>query len=265
MIDSHCHLYFKNLRNKIPTIVENAKNNNITAILSVNTNENEFQEHYDLIKNYQSIFMSYGQHPENVNKDNIISCDNILKKSENYKKIIGIGETGIDLYHSKKNFIYQVKSFENHIEASIKTQLPLIIHQRNSENEIIDILSNYKNEKLNLVMHCFTGSNKFKNFCINSNFYISISGIITFKNADNLRETIKDYPIDKILIETDAPFLSPVPKRGKLNEPSNIVHTYEYLSHIFNINLYELEKITDKNFYSLFNKAKVYKNIEYEN
>ena len=147
------------------------------------------------------------------------------------------------------------------IEASIETKLPLIIHQRDSENKIIDILSNYKNYSLPLVMHCFTGSEKLRDFCIEANYYISLSGIVTFNNAKNLRDIIKDIPLNLLLIETDAPFLSPVPMRGKTNEPSFVRYTGEFLSKLFDISFFEFEKITDNNFYKLFSKAIRYKEI----
>ena len=265
MIDSHCHLFYDSLRNDFSQIIERSKLNNITSILSINTKPEDFKTHFNLIKKYKSIFISYGQHPEYVESKNIISSKEIITISNNNNRVIGIGETGIDLFHSTNNFKFQIKSFENHIEASINTKIPLIIHQRNSENEIIDILSNYKNYSLSLVMHCFTGSKKLRNFCIDSNFYISLSGIITFKNALNLREIIKDIPLNLILIETDSPFLTPTPYRGKPNEPSYVYYVGKYLAEYLGISIEEFEKITDNNFYTLFNKAIRYKEICYEN
>ena len=195
MIDSHCHLNFNTIKNNFSQIIENAIKKNITSILSINTKLEDFQSHYELIKNYDSIYLATGQHPEYVNKNDIITVDEITLMTEN-NKVIGIGETGIDLYYSNENIKSQYKSFENHIEASLKTNLPLIIHQRKSENEIIDVLSNYKNNSLSLVMHCFTGSKKLRNFCLDLNYFISLSGIITFKNANDLRNTVKDIPLN---------------------------------------------------------------------
>tara|TARA_Y100000590_G_C15721911_1_gene1013809 strand:- start:2439 stop:3236 length:798 start_codon:yes stop_codon:yes gene_type:complete len=265
LIDSHCHLFFDSIKNNISEVISNAKKNNVTGILSINTKKEDFDSHYKLIEKYKSIFISYGEHPENINNHNIISAKEIISLCS-LEKIIGIGETGIDLFYSKDNFGAQLKSFENHIEASIKTNIPLIIHQRNSETEIIDILSNFKNDNLKLVMHCFTGSKKMRDFCIESNYYISLTGIITFKNANELRNTIKDIPLNLILIETDSPFLTPEPFRGvKPNQPSYVYYICEYLASFFNLKLKEFEIITDNNFYSLFNKAIRYKEISYEN
>ena len=221
----------------------------------------DFVSHYKLIEEYKSVFISCGQHPEHVTNKDIISAEDIIFTCKNNEKVIAIGETGVDLYHSTDYIQSQYKSFENHIEACIETKIPLIIHQRNSEDEIIDILSNYNNYSLPLVMHCFTGSKKLRNFCIEANYFISLSGIVTFNNANDLREVIRGIPLELLLIETDAPFLTPVPMRGKTNEPSFIRHTGEFLSKLYDISLLEFEKITDNNFYNLFSKAIRYKEI----
>ena len=198
MIDSHCHLFFDSLINDFDSIISRAKKNNISAILSINTNPIDFESHYRLINTYNSLFISNGQHPENVNFSNIPSADYLKSFCKN-EKVIGIGETGLDFYHSTENKKEQYKSFENHIEACLETKLPLIIHQRNSENEIIDILNYHqKRKKLNVVFHCFTGSSKLRNFCLDNNFYISLSGIVTFKNAEDLRKIIQPVPLNLI-------------------------------------------------------------------
>ena len=261
MIDSHCHLNFESIRNNFVNIINNAKKSNITSILSINTKPDQFDEHYNLIKDYNSIYLSYGLHPEHVTNTKLISKDLISKYSK-INKVIGIGETGLDLYHSTQYKKEQYKVFEEHIEASIETNLPLIIHQRNSENEIMETLNDYqKTNNLRVVFHCFTGTAKLKNFCLDRNYFLSLSGIVTFKNANELRDTIKDVPISSILIETDSPFLSPVPLRGKVNEPSNVRFTAEYLSDFFQIPLSKIVKNTDDNFYNLFTKAVKYNEI----
>jgi len=239
MIDSHCHLNFESIRNNFVTIIDNAKKSNITSILSINTEPDQFAEHYNLIKDYNSIYLSYGLHPEHVTNTKLISKDLISQYSK-IDKVIGIGETGLDFYHSTKYKKEQYKVFEEHIEASIDYQ---------------------KTNNLRVVFHCFTGSTKLKNFCLDKNYFLSLSGIITFKNANELRDIIKDVPISSILIETDSPFLSPVPLRGKLNEPSNVKFTANYLSDFFQIPLSKIVKNTDDNFYNLFTKAIKYNEI----
>ena len=261
MIDSHCHLNFESIKNNFLTIIDNAKKNNITSVLSINTDPDEFKTHYNLIKNYKSIFLSYGLHPENVTDKKLLTR-NLISKYSKIDKVIGIGETGLDFYHSTKYKKEQYRVFEEHIEASIETGLPLIIHQRNSENEIMDILNSYhKNNNLKVVFHCFTGTSNLKKFCLERNYLLSLSGIVTFKNANELRDTIKDVPISSILIETDSPFLSPAPFRGKLNEPSYVRFIAEYLSKFFKIPIKKIIKNTDDNFYNLFTKAIKYNEI----
>ena len=261
MIDSHCHLNYDNLSKDFSSIIKRAQDNNITAILSINTNPDEFESHYQLIKKHQSLFISYGLHPAEVNSLNIVSLES-LKFYCKYDQVIGIGETGLDFYHSTEHKSEQYQSFENHIECSYETNLPLIIHQRNSEKEIIDVLNNYQKSKpLKVVFHCFTGSTKLRSFCLDNEFYISISGIITFKNANDLRKVISDFPLQQMLIETDSPFLAPAPFRGKMNEPSYVKYISEYLSDFYNISQKKFNEITDNNFYKLFSKAIRYNEI----
>jgi len=261
MIDSHCHLNFESIKNNFSSIIENAKKNHVTSILSINIDPDQFDDHYNLIKDYNSVYLSYGLHPENVTNKKLITKNLISQHSKN-DKVIGIGETGLDFYHSTEFKKEQFQVFEEHIEASIETNLPLIIHQRNSENEIMDVLNSYqKNNNLRVVFHCFTGTDKLKNFCLDRNYYLSMSGIVTFKNANELRETIKDIPLSSILIETDSPFLSPAPLRGRLNEPANVQLIAGYLSNFYQMPFNEVVKITDDNFYNLFTKAIKYNEI----
>ena len=157
MIDSHCHLNFKKLSENFENIINNSKKNNIRSILSINTKPEDFQDHLNLIKNYNSIYLSYGLHPSDVQSMNQIELENFEQYCNN-EKVIGIGETGIDLYHNDQFLNEQTQVFETHIEASIKHSLPIIIHQRNSEKEIVNILKNYKSNNLKLIIHCFTDS-----------------------------------------------------------------------------------------------------------
>jgi Mg-dependent DNase len=179
VIDSHCHLDFPKLKNNFINIIENSKKNNLTTILTINTDPKKFKDHIALIENYNNIYISYGLHPDYINNKTIFSIDKIISFC-NHPKVIGIGETGMDFYHSSKFITKQKEIFENHIISSIQTKLPLIIHQRNSENEIMDVLQNYKDKNLSVVFHCFTGSKKLLKFCIDNNYYISLSGIVTF-------------------------------------------------------------------------------------
>ena len=176
----------------------------------------------------------------------------IVENVNKLRKIIGVGETGLDFFYENSHKDDQIKSFEKHIEASIELNYPLIVHSRNAEIETFNILNNYKNSNIKILMHCFTGSKEFAKKMLTLNAYFSASGIITFKNSIDLQETFKMIEKDKILIETDSPFLAPMPLRGKKNEPSYIKYTLEKLSEIKSITSDQLEKITNNNFDRLF-------------
>ena len=235
--------------------MERCNENGVTHLLSINTNPKDFVTHMDLIRDFNNIYISYGIHPEGINNDTILSHKEIEKIIEN-PKLIALGETGLDFYHSIKYKKKQIEVFEAHIEASKIYDLPVIIHQRNSEEEIIKVLNKFKNDNLKIVFHCFTGSKKLLDFCIENNYYISLSGIVTFKNANLLREIIVNASLDHLLIETDSPFLAPAPMRGKSNEPSFVKYTGEFLAEFYSMTKEKFFELTDNNFYKLFSRAK---------
>ena len=255
MIDSHCHLNFESLSNDLPNIMARCTENGVTHLLSINTNPKDFETHMDLIRDFNNIYISYGIHPEGINNETILSYKEIEKIIEN-PKLIALGETGLDFYHSIKYKKKQIEVFEAHIEASRIYDLPIIIHQRDSEEEIIKVLNKFKNDNLKIVFHCFTGSKKLLEFCVEHNYYISLSGIITFKNANLLRDIIFNASLDHLLIETDSPFLAPVPMRGKSNEPSFVKYTGEFLAKFYSMTKENFFELTDSNFYKLFSRAK---------
>ena len=255
MIDSHCHLNFPSLSSDIDNILKRCKDNGINKLLTINTNPKDFQKHLNLIKDQVNIFIAYGIHPQEVDDESELHFKDIENNITN-SKLVAIGETGLDYYHSTDYKSKQIQIFESHIEASKTFDLPIIIHQRNSENDIIKILKKYRNDKLKVVFHCFTGSKILLNFCLENNYYISLSGIITFKNANPLRDVIINASMDHLLIETDSPYLAPMPMRGKNNEPAFIKYTAEYLANFYSMNLDDFIKVTDNNFYKLFSKVK---------
>lgn len=265
LIDSHAHLDFKNLSINLKKIVFNANEKNISSILSINTKINEFQNLYNLIKNYKSIWCSIGEHPCNINNNNVPTIEKILKHTDN-NKVIAIGETGLDFYHSTDFKSYQYESLLNHIEASYISNLPIIIHQRNSENELLEyLIKENKNKKLKVLMHCFTGNRDYLFKCLDNDFFISLGGIVTFKNSIDLQNLIPNITLSKLLVETDSPFLTPVPFRGKVNEPANVFYVMEFISSLLKIKFDNLANIINQNFYQLFTKAIKYEKIEYEN
>ena len=251
MIDSHCHLDHEPLLSDLSNVIKRSKETGIKKLLTISTNLESFTKIKEIVKFDEMIFGTFGIHPHET-KNNTIASETIVKNIKENEKIIGIGETGLDFYYNNSDKNSQIESFEQHIEASIKTKLPIIIHSRDAEDETFEILNKYKDRDLKILMHCFTGSKSFSEKLISLNSYFSASGIITFKNSKDLQETFSHIPLDRLLIETDSPFLAPVPNRGKKNEPSFIKFTAQKLAEIRNIPLPELIKLTTNNFDTLF-------------
>ena len=251
MIDSHCHLDHEPLFSDLSNIIKRSKDIGIEKLLTISTTLKSFEIIKKIIKIDEMIYGTIGIHPHESGYDQITS-DFIVENLNKNSRIIGIGETGLDFFYNNSDKDKQIFSFKQHIEASIKTNVPLIIHSRNAEVETFDILNSYKNKNLKILMHCFTGSKKFAEKLLTLNSFFSASGIITFKNSTDLQETFKFLPFDKILIETDSPFLAPVPNRGKKNEPAFIDYTAKKLAEIRNVSKTELVKCTTDNFNKLF-------------
>ena len=251
MIDSHCHLDHEQLKSDLSNIIKRSKDVGIEKLLTISTSVESFQKIKNIINEDEIIFGTIGIHPHETD-NNEISIDYIVKNFEENPKIIGIGETGLDFYYNNSDKEKQIKSFKKHIEASIKTNSPLIVHSRNAEDETFEILNKYQGEKLKILMHCFTGSKNFAEKLLKLDAFFSASGIITFKNSMDLQKTFKILPLEKILIETDSPYLAPVPNRGKKNEPSFLSYTAQKLADIKDVSKKEITKITTKNFNNLF-------------
>jgi len=251
MIDSHCHLDHEPLLNNINEVLKRSKDVGIKKLLTICTTLKGFNNIKNILTIDKIIYGTFGIHPHETDNDNI-SKNIIVKNIKKNPKLIGIGETGLDFYynHSKKN--KQIDSFKKHIEAALETNLPIIVHSRNAEEETFNILSKYKHEKPKILMHCFTGSYNFYKKMEELNSFFSASGIITFNNSQDLQNTFLKIPNNKLLVETDSPFLSPVPMRGKKNEPSFIKYTIKKLAEIKNINMSEMINITTDNFNKLF-------------
>ena len=251
MIDSHCHLDHEPLFSDLKNVIKRSKEIGIKRLLTISTSIESFSRVKEIVNKDDIIFGTIGIHPHETNR-NKINSEFFIKNLNENKKIIGIGETGLDFYYDNSDRDKQIESFKIHIEAALKTNIPLIIHSRNAEEKTFNILNEYKKEKLKILMHCFTGSQKFAEQLLEFNSYFSASGIITFKNSTELQKTFKFLPLDKILIETDSPFLAPVPNRGKKNEPSFIDFTATKLAEIKGIEKSEIIKITSDNFNNLF-------------
>ena len=252
IIDSHCHLTYEPMSLSLKDTIDRANKDGVKYLLTISTENKSFAKIIKIITDFNCVYGTYGIHPHEAKNHKLIKSEEILSKTKQNKKIIGIGETGLDFYYNNSDREKQISSFKEHIEASIETKSPLIVHSRNAEDETYEILNSYKNNDLKILMHCFTGSKEFSKKLLLLNSYFSASGIITFKNSLDLQDTFKSLPLEKVLIETDSPFLAPVPNRGKKNEPSFIDFTAVKLAEIKEIPKSKLIEITTNNFNQLF-------------
>ena len=251
MIDSHCHLDHAPLLDNLNDILNRSKEVGIKKLLTICTTLESFKNIENILTIDDMIYGTFGIHPHET-ENNDVSKITIIESIKKNPKLIGVGETGLDFYynHSKKN--KQIDSFKKHIEAAIEINLPIIVHSRNAEEETFNILNEYKKHKPKILMHCFTGTYKFYKQMEELDSYFSASGIITFNSSKELQNTFSKIPSNKLLVETDSPFLAPVPMRGKKNEPSFIKYTLKKLADIKNIDVSEMVSLTTKNFNNLF-------------
>jgi len=255
IIDSHCHLTYEPMSLSLKETILRANNDGVKYMLTISTEENSFNKILEIINKYNSVYGSYGIHPHEAKLHKNIKSEDILKKIKLNKKLIGIGETGLDFYYNNSAKKEQIESFEQHIEAAQISQIPLIVHTRSAEKDTLDILTrNIKKKNFKILIHCFTGTRDFAFKLIDLGAFISASGIITFKKSEELASTFKEIPNKNILVETDAPYLAPEPLRGKSNEPSFIIHTVKFLAKLKNISFEKFSKITTDNFFKLFGK-----------
>tara|TARA_B100001996_G_scaffold308982_1_gene250574 strand:- start:1 stop:762 length:762 start_codon:yes stop_codon:yes gene_type:complete len=251
MIDSHCHLDHEPLYDNINNVIKRSKEIGIDKLLTISTSFKSYKNVLNIIKIDPIIYGSVGIHPHESD-NNEISSNFLTEECKKNDKIIGIGETGLDYFYENSKKIEQIESFNIHTEAASNLNYPLIIHSREAEEDTLNILNNYRNSNLKPLMHCFTGSKSFAKKLVDIGSYFSASGIITFKNSTDLQDTFKYIPNDRILIETDSPFLAPVPMRGKKNEPSFLKYTLEKISFLKKIDYQKMDDITSENFNNLF-------------
>jgi len=255
LVDSHCHLDL--LADKgfnIDEIIENAIQNQVQILQTIGTKISNFEQVYQYAQKYKNVFASVGIHPCNVEEEPKVKAEEIIKIYQTHPKIIGIGETGLDYFHSgfvKEN---QIASFIEHIAAARELGLPVIIHTRDADLDMAKILeSEMKKGQFKALLHCFSSSKELALKAVELGISISISGIITFKNAVDLQNIVKDLPLESLLVETDAPYLAPMPHRGKLNQPAFTKHTAEFLANLKGVSFEEICQITTGNFLRLFN------------
>lgn len=252
LIDSHCHLNMKEFADDLPEVIARAKAAGVGLMQTICTRKSDFPDILEIVEKYPEIYASFGIHPHEVEKDGVLSVDEIVV-SAGHPKVIGIGETGLDYYYEHSNRDLQKASFINHIRASSKANLPVIVHSRSADDDSIEILtSEMKQNPFPGLIHCFSSTKYLAEKSLDIGLYISLAGIITFKNAEDIRNTLKYIPLDRILIETDAPYLAPIPMRGKRNEPAFVKHVAICIAEVKNISYEEVCEVTTANFKKLF-------------
>jgi len=255
IIDSHCHLNFPQFKNKLDEIINRALDKGVSKMLTISTKLNDISKIEGISNSYSNVYNSVGIHPHECKNYKDLCLEDLLKYTKN-PKCIGIGESGLDFFYENSSKELQIKLFKIHIEAARKSSLPLIVHTRAADNETIEILQNeMKKGIFSGLIHCFSTSRELAEKAIDLGFYISISGIITFNKSNELRNIVKELPLNRLLVETDAPYLAPEPFRGKCNEPSYVLETAKYIANLLNLSCEEFCNKTTENFYRLFSKS----------
>lgn len=253
LVDSHCHLNMKEFTDNLDQVIKRAREAKVELMQTICTKLEDLPGLLKITEKYDDIYCSVGIHPHDVEEAHEITTENLVKLAKSNPKIIGIGETGLDYYyeHSKRDI--QQHAFRCHIQAAQETGKPVIVHSRSADDDTIQILkSERKNKPYKGLIHCFSSTKKLSEEALDMGLYISVAGIITFNNATDLRETVADVPLDRLLIETDSPYLAPVPNRGRTNEPAFVEFVAKKIAEIKNVSFEEVAKVTTENFYRLF-------------
>ncbi|HEY9281542.1 MAG TPA: TatD family hydrolase [Eoetvoesiella sp.] len=258
-VDSHCHLDFPELVQNLPDILDRMKQNQVTHALVVSVNMPDWPRLMKLVAPHGNLYASVGVHPDYEDTPDP-GVDELVRMAQD-PKVVAIGETGLDYFRLSEPLEWQRERFRTHIRASKQSGLPLIIHTRSSSDDTIRIMQEEDAGKYGGVMHCFTESWEVARAAMDLNFYISFSGIVTFKNATDLHDLAKKVPLDRLLIETDSPYLAPVPYRGKLNDPSKVIHVAEKIADLRGISVADVARHSKDNFFKLFNKIKNKSNV----
>jgi len=257
IVDSHCHLDFPDFEGEISDLVARANDAGVKRMVTICTKLKNEPSVRKIAEEHEAVYYAAGTHPMSAASEPLASVDQLIKISQ-HPKMVGIGETGLDYHYTAESAEIQKTSLKIHIEAARETNLPLIIHSRAADEDMAAILKDeFKKGQYKCVMHCFSSSVELAKLSLELGFYLSMSGIITFKKSEELRSIFKLAPIDQVLVETDSPYLSPVPFRGKRNEPSYTAHTAEVGATIYGVDYITFANQTTKNFNRLFSKAAI--------
>jgi TatD DNase family protein len=255
LIDSHCHLNYEGLAERQDEVLQHARDRGVSGFLNISTRQNEWGEVIAVAERNRDVWASVGVHPHEADAHPDLGAAALAEAAE-HPRVVAIGECGLDYYYDKSDRAAQRERFEAHVEAAHRTGLPLVVHTREAETDTAEILERAAKEKgVTGVLHCFTGSAELARKGLDLGFYVSLSGIVTFKNAADLQATAKWLPADRMLIETDSPFLAPVPHRGKTCEPAFVADTAAFVAGLRGEPVEQLAGTTTANFFKLFSKT----------
>lgn len=251
LIDSHCHLNFPDLAQRLPEVLANMAEAGVDKAIAISVSRHSFEEVHAIAQNHPNIYATVGIHPDDPEAEEF-SLEELLERAAR-PKVVGIGETGLDYHWCKGNLAWQHQRFALHIEAANRSGLPLVVHTRDAAEDTMRLLR--KHQAHAGVIHCFTEDVRIAKLALDLGFYISFSGIVTFKNAAAIQEAARYVPLDRMLVETDSPYLAPVPKRGKPNEPAYVRHTAAFIAQLRGDSLENIAQATTANCMRLFNLA----------
>ncbi|PTW60237.1 TatD DNase family protein [Breoghania corrubedonensis] len=256
LVDSHCHLDFPDFEEERDAIVARANDAGVETMVTISTRVNQFGKIRSIAESYDCVWCSIGTHPHNADEELAISADQLVEMAESHPKVVAIGEAGLDYFYDKAPREAQAESFRRHIDAARRTALPLVIHSRDADDDMIAILTEEMGKgAFPAILHCFSSGRELALAGIKLGLHVSFSGILTFKKSEEIREIAREIPAERLLVETDSPYLAPVPKRGKRNEPSYVVNTAKVLAETRGVSFEEIAATTTENFYRLFSKV----------
>lgn len=257
IVDSHCHLDFETFEEERDEVIERARQAGVCRMVTISTRVTTFPKIRAIAEQYDDVFCSVGIHPHQAGEEPEVSVEELVAFAE-HPKVVGIGESGLDYFYDSAPRDAQHRSFTTHIRAAQETGLPLIVHARDADDDTAALLeAEYARKPYTGVLHCFSSGRRLAERALDIGFYVSLSGIITFRNAEDIRATVRDVPLDRLLVETDSPYLAPVPKRGKRNEPAYVAHTHQALAELRGVSAEEMAKLTTQNFFRLFSRTSV--------
>ena len=251
LIDSHCHLNFPDLAQRLPEVLANMAEAGVNKAIAISVSRQSFEEVHAIAQDYPNIYATVGIHPDDPEAEEF-SLEELLERAAR-PKVVGIGETGLDYHWCKGDLAWQHQRFDLHIEAANRSGLPLVVHTRDAAEDTMRLLREHQAHAG--VIHCFTEDVRIAKLALDLGFYISFSGIVTFKNATAIQEAARYVPLDRLLVETDSPYLAPVPKRGKPNEPAYVRHTAAFVAQLRGDSLENIAQATTANCLRLFNLA----------